>query len=206
MKSIFRVLLAFVMLMIPSLVKAQGDLAAFDLKGKVKQCIWVNHKAGCIYKGFSQGANKEVLLVSQNGRCLKWNGANFVKMGGNALYSECSRDTKGRIISGELYTAYYTPGSGEDTFAYNTQGKIVKHTYEDGGMLIETTFAYGADGNVSSTISMIEDSNTEKTSMIKVTYTVQAKDAKGKWTKRTAKRNNGTSWVENRTITYYSAK
>ena len=52
MKSIFRVLLVFVMLMIPSLVKAQGDLAAFDLKGKVKQCIWVNHKAGCIYKGF----------------------------------------------------------------------------------------------------------------------------------------------------------
>lgn len=35
MKSIFRVLLVFVMLMIPSLVKAQGDLAAFDLKGKV---------------------------------------------------------------------------------------------------------------------------------------------------------------------------
>ena len=61
-------------------------------------------------------------------------------------------------------------------------------------------------GNVSSTISKIEDSNTEKTSTIKVTYTVQAKDAKGNWTKRTAKRNNGTSWVENRTITYYSAK
>ena len=124
-----------------------------------------------------------------------------------AGYLASSHASHPRTISVEpLYTAYYTPGCGEDTFTYNTQGKIVKHTYEDGGMLIETTFAYGADGNVSSTISKIEDSNTEKTSMIKVTYTVQAKDAKGNWTKRTAKRNNGTSWVENRTITYYSAK
>ena len=140
MKNIVRLMLAFFLMMMPSLVKAQGDLTAFDLKGKVKQCTWVNHKAGCIYKGFSKDNNKEVVVFAQNGRCLKWNGGTFVKMGGNALYSECSRDAKGRITSGELYTAYYTPGSGEDTFVYNAKGKLAKHTYEDGGMLIETTF------------------------------------------------------------------
>lgn len=205
MRSIIRLVLVFVLMLMPKLMKAQGDLTAFDLKGKVKQCTWVNHKAGCIYKGFSNGTNKEVLLFSQTGRCLKWNGGTFVKMGGNALYSECSRDAKGRITSGELYTAYHNPGSGEDTFAYNAKGKLAKHTYEDAGVSIETTFVYGADGNVSSTLSKIEDYNTEKTSSIKVTYTVQAKDAKGNWTKRLAKRTNGTSWVETRTITYYPA-
>ena len=92
------------------------------------------------------------------------------------------------------------------TFTYNAKGKLAKHTYEDAGMSIVTTFAYGTDGNVSSTISKIEDYNTEKTSTIKVSYTVQAKDAKGNWTKRLARRTNGSSWVETRTITYYPAK
>lgn len=206
MKRIVYVMLALIFMLMPSLVKAQGDLAAFDLKGKVKQCTWVNHKAGCIYQGFSKDANKEVLLFAQNGHCLKWNGGTFVKMGGDALYSECSRDAKGRITSGELYTAYYNPGSGEDTFTYNANGKLAKHTYEDAGMSIVTTFAYGTDGNVSSTISKIEDYNTEKTSTVNVSYTVQAKDAKGNWTKRLARRTNGSSWVETRTITYYPAK
>lgn len=95
MKRIVYGMLALIFMLMPSLVKAQGDLAAFDLKGKVKQCTWVNHKAGCIYQGFSKDANKEVLLFAQNGRCLKWNGGTFVKMGGDALYSECSRDAKG---------------------------------------------------------------------------------------------------------------
>ena len=92
MKNIVRLMLAFFLMMMPSLVKAQGDLTAFDLKGKVKQCTWVNHKAGCIYKGFYKDNNKEVVVFAQDGRCLKWNGGTFVKMGGNALYSECSRD------------------------------------------------------------------------------------------------------------------
>ena len=85
MKRIVYGMLALIFMLMPSLVKAQGDLAAFDLKGKVKQCTWVNHKAGCIYQGFSKDANKEVLLFAQNGRCLKWNGGTYVKMGGDAL-------------------------------------------------------------------------------------------------------------------------
>ncbi len=36
MKNIVRLMLAFFLMMMPSLVKAQGDLTAFDLKGKVK--------------------------------------------------------------------------------------------------------------------------------------------------------------------------
>lgn len=208
MKSFARVMLAFFLMMMPSLVKAQGDLAAFDLKGKVKLCTWVNHKAGCIYKGFSKEENKEILVFAQNGRCLKWNGAPFAKEGvmGNALYNGCERDKKGRIVYGPLYTAFWNPGSADDTFVYNAQGKLAKHIYEDAAMLIETTFAYDARGNVVSTTSKLEDANTEKTSTIKVTYTIQAKDAKGNWTKRLAKRTNGSSWIETRTITYYSAK
>ena len=36
MKRIVYVMLALIFMLMPSLVKAQGDLAAFDLKGKVK--------------------------------------------------------------------------------------------------------------------------------------------------------------------------
>ena len=62
MKPIVYVMLALIFMLMPSLVKAQGDLAAFDLKGKVKQCTWVNHKAGCIYQGFSKEANNNTAL------------------------------------------------------------------------------------------------------------------------------------------------
>ena len=52
MKRIVYVMLALIFMLMPSLVKAQGDLAAFDLKGKVKQCTWVNHKAVVFIKAF----------------------------------------------------------------------------------------------------------------------------------------------------------
>lgn len=89
-KNLLKTLMALLFTVLPSIVSAQGDLALFDLKGKVKQCTWVNHKAGCLQKGFSKTANKEVITFSQAGRCQKWNDILFAAQGrsGNALHNE----------------------------------------------------------------------------------------------------------------------
>ncbi len=52
-------------------------LALFDLKGKVKQCTWVNHKAGCLQKGFSKTADKEVIAFFFSSWALPGNGTIF---------------------------------------------------------------------------------------------------------------------------------
>ena len=73
MKTIKKLAMALALVAMPLLASAQGDLPAFDLKGKVKSCTWVNHKAGCMQYGFSETANKETTEFDQNGRCTKWN-------------------------------------------------------------------------------------------------------------------------------------
>ena len=189
-KNFLKTLMALLFTVLPSIVSAQGDLALFDLKGKVKQCTWVNHKAGCLQKGFSKTANKEVITFSQAGRCQKWNDILFAAQGrsGNALHNEIKRDAKGRTVYGSLY---------------NGKGKLAKFTYEDAGAMVETTFEYDAEGKMSSSISSIEDMMEDNTSKITVTYQVQNTDAKGNWTKRLAKSSAGASWIEFRTIVYY---
>lgn len=69
MKTIKKLAMALALVAMPLLANAQGDLPAFDLKGKVKSCTWVNHKAGCMQYGFSETANKEITEFDQNGRC-----------------------------------------------------------------------------------------------------------------------------------------
>ena len=44
MKTIKKLAMALALVAMPLLASAQGDLPAFDLKGKVKSCTWVNHK------------------------------------------------------------------------------------------------------------------------------------------------------------------
>ena len=66
-KIFLKTLMVLLFTVLPGIASAQGDLALFDLKGKVKQCTWVNHKAGCLQKGFSKTANKEVITFSQAG-------------------------------------------------------------------------------------------------------------------------------------------
>ena len=98
-KNFLKTLMALLFTVLPSIASAQGDLALFDLKGKVKQCTWVNHKAGCLQKGFSKTANKEVITFSQAGRCQKWNDILFAAQGrsGNALHNEIKRDAKRQV-------------------------------------------------------------------------------------------------------------
>ena len=91
MKTIKKLAMALALVAMPLLANAQGDLPAFDLKGKVKSCTWVNHKAGCMQYGFSETANKEITEFDQNGRCTKWNDILFAAQGrsGSALHNEC---------------------------------------------------------------------------------------------------------------------
>lgn len=42
MKTIKKLAMALALVAMPLLASAQGDLPAFDLKGKVKSCTWVN--------------------------------------------------------------------------------------------------------------------------------------------------------------------
>lgn len=205
MKTLKKIAMALVLITMPLLVNAQGDLAAFNLKGNVKSCTWVNHKAGCIQYGFSQNANKEATVFNQNGRCTKWNGLIFSAMGrfGSALYNGCKRDNKGRIVSGELYSGFYAPGCGEETFEYNTNGKLSRHYFEDAGAAIETTFEYDSEGTMIRSTSNIENYMEETNETITVEYKVLAKDTHGNWTKRVATPSKGVKWPETRTIVYY---
>lgn len=108
-KIFLKTLMVLLFTVLPGIASAQGDLALFDLKGKVKQCTWVNHKVGCLQKGFSKTANKEVITFSQAGRCQKWNDILFAAQGrsGNALHNEIKRDAKGRTVYGSLYNGFY---------------------------------------------------------------------------------------------------
>lgn len=205
MKTIMKFVMVLALVVMPSLAKAQGDLAAFNLKGKVKSCTWVNHKAGCMQYGFSKEANKEVTEFNQNGRCVKWNSLILAAEGrsGSALHSEIKRDSKGRITLGTLYVGYYAPGCGEETFEYDDDGMLSRHYYEDAGVAIETTFEYEPDGTMVRSRSNIENSMDETNEAIVVEYKVLATDDHGNWTKRIAKPSTGAQWPEVRTIVYY---
>lgn len=204
-KNILKLAMALLLVMMPSMMKAQGDLAAFDLKGKVKSCTWINHKAGCVQFGFMNDANKEVITFDATGKCKTWNGEAFAAGGrsGSAVHNEVTRDAKRRITYGSLYNAFYNPGSADEHFKYNAAGKLASHRYEDAGMTITTTFTYDAAGVMTASTSKLENLMDEKTTYKKVTYSVTAKDAKGNWTKRTAKLSTGKTWTETRTILYY---
>lgn len=205
MKTLKKIAMALALIAMPLFASAQGDLAAFNLKGKVKSCTWVNHKAGCMQYGFSKTANKEITVFNQNGRCTKWNNIIFAAQGrsGSALHNECKRDAKGRIVYGSLYGGYYAPGSGEETFEYNTKGQLASHVYEDAGAAIETTFEYDTDGTMTRSTSKIENYMEDNSETITVEYKVLAKDAHGNWTKRIATPSKGVQWPEVRTIAYY---
>jgi len=204
-KNILKLAMALMLVMMPGIMKAQGDLAAFDLKGKVKSCTWINHKAGCMQYGFMNDANKEVVTFDATGKCKTLDGMAFAAGGrsGSAVHNEVKRDAKRRVTYGSLYNAFYCPGSADEYFKYNAAGKLASHRYEDGGMTITTTFTYDAAGVMTASTSKLEDLMEEKTTYKKVTYTVTAKDAKGNWTKRTAKLSTGKTWNETRTILYY---
>lgn len=204
-KNILKLMVAIVLAIMPCTMKAQGDLSAFNLKGKVKQCTWINHKAGCVQYGFMKDANREVITFNMNGRCTKWNGIAFAAGGrsGEALHNEVKRDAKARITYGSLYNGFYAPGSGDEFFKYNAAGQLASHRFEDAGATIITTFTYDTNGFMATSVSKISDLMEEKEYTYKVTYNVTAKDAKGNWTKRIAKLTSGKSWTETRTIVYY---
>lgn len=168
----------------------KGDLRLFDLVGKVKKC-----------KLKSRYDTTTSWEFDENGM--------WTKLEGKALKAELTnikKDSEGRIVSYtqraeemEWSTAYtfdkstgrvkeqHVFGSGEDartTYTYNDAGDIVKST-ENG-----TYEEIGAD----------EPDNYSET----ITYTIEAKDEAGNWTKRKCKSSNGESFTETRTIEYYN--
>ena len=105
-----------------------------------------------------------------------------------------SRDKHGRItsINALAITEYYR-------YTYNQKGLLIKENYTGGnrGWQSTTKYTYNSKGQVIKEVHIDEDGYRTTT-----TYTYQAFDSYGNWTKRTAKTGR-KSRVETRTITYY---
>lgn len=133
----------------------------------------------------------------------KKNGNLYFEEDGTYILEDVSRDEYGRIesIGADMQGTYYTYNnnkqvkstsylagnsySSETTYFYNTKGQIIK--------TIETTANHSVLGDKYNW----NEKNT-------TTYTYQAFDSYGNWTKRTAITGKKRA-VETRTITYYSS-
>lgn len=168
-----------------------ADLAMWDLTGKVSKCVWNYASVTRTYNFSTVG---------------KW-----TKLDGQTITTQFKgfkRNTRGQIT-------YYSGGDYDYTFseayAYNTSGRLTKKTYEDPEQKTVTTYTLDAKGRV---LGYVEDDEVFENDMsdlppgktrtvVSYTYPASSIDAKGNWTKRVAKTNEGYTWTETRTISYY---
>lgn len=158
-------------------IKAEsaGDLAIFDLKGKVQKCVWKNSSGTTTFVFDEKGE-----WMSQNGQRLE------------DLYpGGIKRDQAGRITMADA------DGYGSINYTYNAEGKPTSID-EDG---FSRKLIYDTDGNVAKEIQelapeMGDDEGQPEITTLQFTYL--EKDDQGNWTKR--KSSKGT---ETRTITYF---
>lgn len=153
---------------------AQGELGLFDLRGPVKECVWVTKD-----RTRKLGFDKKSMWISEDGR-EPWSN-----------YGPVKRDSKGRIIQ-----MGYEEESGE-LFTYNANGLMIKHVtiYMDGRDIV--TYTYNSKGECTKeTFSYGDMYGSGKNTAI---FTILERDSQGNWTKRKTQKGS----VETRTITYY---
>lgn len=185
LKSVFTALLA----VLTSTVSAQGDLATFDLKGKVSSCTYKNKYGTKTY------------VFNTAGRWLRYNGKSLA-----AGSITVKRNAKGKLLS---YTKENVDEFTSDTYTYkyNTAGQVISVNYSSQLDQSVTTFKYDSKGHVIKEIEKgtygEEEGYDGSQSFTSITsYTYLASDAKGNWTKRKATQD-GESWIETRTIKYH---
>lgn len=186
---LFRTVMAAAMLVVGLSTQAQGDRAAFDLKGKVSSCVERLDNNPTSYN------------FNTAGRLTRYNGKTLAAAG----FKVTKRDAKGRmtefsIAETEFYVAYYT-------LKYDANGRVVVEKCSCDGDDSTTTYTYDAKGRLTK-----ETTNGEYFEMgadvgekysTTVTYSYLATDAKGNWTKRRGTRHDGETFIETRTIKYY---
>ena len=164
----------------------KGDLGAFELRGPVKECIYVSGD----YK-VTRTFDEQGIWTSEDGKSLK-----------SKFPAGVERDNAGRIVKGKLNKM--EPDLCI-VYQYNDKG-LVEHIdyneYLDGGSAEDYT--YDADGYLTKKsveymgMDAYDEESEEPSGPTVMKYSILEKDQHGNWTKR--KCDNST---EQRTITYY---
>lgn len=171
-----------------------GDLAAYELRGKVKTCRWKGECGTAL-------TNTITYTFDQKGHLTKID-SNQV----GDIFSELKRDKQGRLLS---YVAGDFDCYEASRYTYDsTSGllKTISNECPDSGSDV-TTYIYDSKGYAvkmevkGSRGEMGEEP--EPYESVK-TFTYDSFDSKGNWTLRKGKDSTEkTEWTETRVITYY---
>ena len=153
-------------------------IAIIALTSSINANAWTDRNTfnlkGPVKAVYNNGSNYASLSFYENGGIIFEEDADL-------YWATIDRDNKGRIIY-----------MSREKYSYNSKGQVIKITGSGGGASYTTKYTYNAKGQV---IKEICDGEI-------TTYTYQAFDSYGNWTKRTAKTGR-TRTVQTRTITYY---
>lgn len=175
----------------------KGDLPAFELKGNVKSCKWIN----------ANGSEGETTYTfNAKGQWTKTNGYLLTNS-----YETVERNSVGRISS----TEFWEDGTGYlDEWHFNQTGhlsrKVEKLLSEDytGSPIVDCTGTYTYEYDNKGFVTAKKYSYSERYDGKKwsstYTYTYLATDTKGNWTKRkVVDSGENKTYTETRVITYY---
>lgn len=146
------------------------DIIAFDLKGKVKSCEWIENEWLCRDESFQLGEKETVVNFDSKGRIISPH--------------KIERDGRGKIISiirtipeGEAFAG----GTQTITYKYLNNGKV-KEKSRDGS---RTVYSYDANGRITKAQGYTTDFffGTENESYPKK-YVYTKIDSHGNWTER----------------------
>jgi len=158
-------------------VNFKGDLGQWALRGPVKSYAY---DFDTIY------FNRDGYRVEKNGKLLSSNAEDRTTV---------QRDSKGRILSikddnFDQFTKYQ----------YNANGLLTQYYWERYSRKLTKTYTYNSKGELTKMVWK-ETGGPQDGTLVR-TYTIQARDSYGNWTKRKAQEKNNTS-VEECSITYY---
>lgn len=91
---------------------------------------------------------------------------------------------------------------GKRTMVYNAKGQLSRMTIDISGTPMTTDFTFNADGTVKEATTSVKIPMLNMTKKTKMTFTYEAVDSHGNWTKRTGK-VMGKKTKQTRTITYW---
>lgn len=145
-----------------------------DLKGPVKSCTW------------SMGGGTETRTYTEDGKY------DFIPNYSNPVYND-----NGYIISIDVELMGL---KGKETAYYNSKKQVVKvvQTFDKGVYVIE--FKYNSDGTMAKRIETATAQGISQT--ITYTYTYEAFDSHGNWTRGTVRVGNQVG-QQTRAITYW---
>ena len=157
----------------------RGDLGIFELEGPVKSFTFKN-EWGTTKRTFDRNG----VWLTIDGKPLK------------TVYQKgMKRDAKGRLVKGIMDI----DGNGEE-YTYNAEGKVVKYYYHYFDTTEEDTYTYDSNGKLLK--KHVVQGGMDAMEPYTETYEIVSKDKHGNWTKRNVITGSERA-VETRTIVYY---